>query len=387
MKQILLIGMAAILLLAACSNERQKLSPQANLDKKSAGIYYNQKDNQSSLKKAQELYEKVLKDNPDYFLALRRLGDINFYFAEIHTAEAKAHEEAKEANAYKESVHKELQFYRAAYLKYARAATVLDSLGNVKPLNDDEKTQLRDTSRRRDNMLDRIVNRGIKEYKDKDNAEAIQTFDMAIRLNPKNPKPLKAMVSIYQDEKNEAKVEEYLLKIYNLTPDDKDILNRLGSFYFLRDDFTQALTYFEKVKTLDPRNLDNQKLIVETYIGMKDYTKALQVLQDVMASEPNNVNLLITAGSIAAQLKDDAMEMDYKKRAADKEPSPTILSDLCYRLANLQKFDDLMIYAQKWYDADQTSKEAVNMCLLAAQQTKNKDMEIKYSAIMKRLEF
>ena len=46
MKHAFLLGLVILLVLTACSANRQKLSPQGNLNLKSANVYYQQKDNE-----------------------------------------------------------------------------------------------------------------------------------------------------------------------------------------------------------------------------------------------------------------------------------------------------------------------------------------------------
>ena len=82
MKKLIFLAMIAILVLSACSANRQKLSPQGNLNLKSANVYYAQ----HNADKALDFYQKVLKDNPDYYIALKRVADINLLYGEQNAA-------------------------------------------------------------------------------------------------------------------------------------------------------------------------------------------------------------------------------------------------------------------------------------------------------------
>ena len=59
-----------------------KLSPQGNVNLKTADVYYSQQD----VEQAEIYYLKVLEDNPDHAIALRRLGDISLFKAENFSA-------------------------------------------------------------------------------------------------------------------------------------------------------------------------------------------------------------------------------------------------------------------------------------------------------------
>jgi uncharacterized protein YceK len=59
MRRLIIILLALALALGACSTARQKLSPQANVNAKTAGVYYAQQN----VDKAEEYYGKVLAEH------------------------------------------------------------------------------------------------------------------------------------------------------------------------------------------------------------------------------------------------------------------------------------------------------------------------------------
>ena len=77
MKRIFLLTLAVLLFLTGCATNRHKLSPQANVDLKTANVYYSQQNVDEALK----YYNRVLQDNPDHALALG-VWQISIYIME-----------------------------------------------------------------------------------------------------------------------------------------------------------------------------------------------------------------------------------------------------------------------------------------------------------------
>ena len=130
MKKQIIIFCLMLLVLTACSTARQKLSPQGNVNLKTADVYYSQQD----VEQAEIYYLKVLEDNPDHAIALRRLGDISLFKAENFTA-------------------REVEFYEDAYHYYAKAISVTEQFPN---LTDQDRIDLRDMKKRKERAWTRI---------------------------------------------------------------------------------------------------------------------------------------------------------------------------------------------------------------------------------------
>ena len=74
MKKPIFILCIIMIVLTACSTARQKLSPQGNVNLKTADVYYSQQN----VEQAEAYYKKVLEDNPDYFFVFAGLEEISF---------------------------------------------------------------------------------------------------------------------------------------------------------------------------------------------------------------------------------------------------------------------------------------------------------------------
>ena len=118
--------------------------------------------------------------------------------------------------------------------------------------------------------------------------------------------------------------------------------------------------------------------ISSCYYELKDYEKAMSATKTALEIEPNNVDLLDNARSIAAQLNDIDQAIFYLKKLLDIRPNEDDFSLLATYLYNKQNWQELIKYAEQWYNWDKSNKIAVEYIIWAAQQTGNKQLETAY---------
>ncbi len=382
MKKVLLFGLAILLVLSACSTSRQKLSPQANLNLKSANVYYTQKDNEASLAKSLTLYNKVLADNPLQITALKRTADINFYYA------TQIEPLVDDKNGIKEysrldKARNAINLYIITYGKYDSVLTVINSF---EKLNDDERSMKRDAQKKKDGSWVRIFKIGQILFDNTKYDEAIFAFETANKIDPSKIEPLKMLVACYQEKKDEPKIELYLAKVLEKDPNDAGMIKMMGAQYYYKKDYTNALVYFKQTMKVAPLDINNLLLMANSYSYLKDYQSSLEAVNKVLNLEPENLEALAFAKDLARNLNNRTAEVDYMKRLVSVDNSSKNLATLCYLLYTYEMYDGLMDYAERWYEKDSTSKEAVQMCMLIADKTARKDLVKKYSDIYKTLQ-
>jgi tetratricopeptide (TPR) repeat protein len=135
-----------------------------------------------------------------------------------------------------------------------------------------------------------------------------------------------------------------------------------------------------------PLDVNNLLLMANSYAYLNELQSALEAVNKVLKLEPENVEALTFAKDLARNLDNKTAEVDYMKQIVALDTSAKNLSTLCYLLYTYQMFDGLMDYAERWYEKDPTSKEAVQMCVLVADKTARKDLFKKYSDILKTME-
>lgn len=382
MKKAILFGLAIILILSACSTSRQKLSPQGNLDLKSANVYYTQKDNEKSLEKAYNLYNRVLADNPNHVIALKRTADINFFYA------SQKEPSVKEKDGIKEYLNMDnakltINYYVITYGKYDSVLTVLNTF---KKLNENDRSLKRDAQRKKEGSWVRIFKIGQLLFDTKKYDDAISAFEITNKLDPSKQEPLRMLVASYQALKNDAKVELYMNKILAVNPEDAEIIRMMGSHYYVNKDYRKALEYLKKTMITAPLDTLNIMLVAESYYELKEYQPALDALNKILKLNPESIEALKFAKDVAMDMKNPTAEIDYMKRIVALEPSNENKTKYCYLLLQNKMYTDLLDFAELWYQKDNTSMDAVTFCANAANQLERKDLVKKYTDIYNSLQ-
>lgn len=381
MKQPILFALIAILLLSACATNRQKLSPQGNLNLKSANVYFQQKDNEASLQKALELYEKVLADNPNHAIALKRSADLNLYFA----SQIEPKRVEKDGNiSYTNLQHadKAIEYFQKTYSKYDAVIRIIDTYDK---LNDDERAMRRDASRKKESSWVRIFRISQMLVENNMNAEAINSFEDLYALDNKRVEPLKMLVTVYQKADDDEKFEYYLDKVLEIAPEDTDMIKLMGAHYYNKENYEKALGYFQKTMASDPLDTNNMLLLANTFTFLKEYQNALDILVRVLRLEPQNVDALMSARDLAASLEKNSEEIEYWKQIIAVEPTLKNYEAYTIRLVGLQMFQEAMPAGERWYELDTDNKSAVGMLIFIASRIGRSDLEQKYSQIYRRM--
>ena len=276
MKKLIIVAVTMLLLISACSTARQKLSPQGNVDYKTANVYYAQQN----VEQAEKYYTKVITDNPDHAIALRRLGDINLRKGEMFAERA-------------------VEFNKLAYEYYSKAIAITEAFPEK---TDDEKIALRDMKKRKESSWARIYTAAAEELKNGNTRASMELFELANKLEPTRAEPMIQLKNIYLKElKDDAKAEQILLTLIKDDPDKLIYLQELGAYYYNKENYQEAVKYYEKASPQIPRDIDNMMNISACYYELKDYPKALAATQKALDLEPQNISLLENAYQVAGK--------------------------------------------------------------------------------------
>ncbi len=360
MKKLILIALVLVLILSACSTARQKLSPQGNVDLKTANVYYQQKD----VDKAESYYTKVLADNPDHAVALRRMADINLFKGE-------------------QFAERSVEFNQKAYDFYTRAIAVTEKFAN---LTDQETIDLRDMNKRRESSWTRIYKVAETELANGNTRSAMEHFELVNKLDPSRSEPVIQLKNIYlKDLKDDAKAEQLLLGLLKKEPDKLVYIQELAAFYYNKANYTEAVKYFESARKQIPLDIDNLMNISACYYELKDYSKAMEATSAALNIQPGNADLMENAQSIAQKMNNLPESVKYLKLLLDKRDNEDDYNLICAQLVELKDYPELIKYAEKWHNWDVTNKYAVDYVIFGAQLTQNKSLESKYQAIKKTM--
>ncbi|MCB5260246.1 MAG: tetratricopeptide repeat protein [Candidatus Cloacimonetes bacterium] len=360
MRKLVIILLALALGLSACSTARQKLSPRANVNAKTAGVYYAQQN----VEKAEEFYRKVLEAHPDHALSLRRIADISLYKGENFPA-------------------KTVEFNTEAFQYYTKALEIYDGYDD---LTNEEKLDIRDMTRRRDGAWTRIYRAGDEAATAGNTQEAMEIFELAHDLNPDRFEPMIRLKDIYQKElKDDAKAEEILLSLIEKEPDNQDYILEIGAFYFNVKNFAEAAKYFEQARENAPADTDNLMNLSYSYYELENYSKALEVTQAALELQPADLDILLNARDIAYRSDNKELTVSYLKKLLDIRSNELEYAQLCLLLNELEQYEELISYAQQWYQWDNENEDAVQFVILAAAKTDNKPLQETFTRILQSM--
>ncbi|HLD23136.1 MAG TPA: tetratricopeptide repeat protein, partial [Sulfuricurvum sp.] len=101
---------------------------------------------------------------------------------------------------------------------------------------------------------DAYYNLGIVYGKEDEYDKAIEVYQRAIELNPKNDKAYNNIGVIYKNKEEYDKAIEAHQKAIELNPkNDKAIIN-IGNIYYIKEECDKAIEVYQKVIELNPKN-------------------------------------------------------------------------------------------------------------------------------------
>ncbi|PKK85060.1 MAG: hypothetical protein CVT49_00535 [candidate division Zixibacteria bacterium HGW-Zixibacteria-1] len=112
----------------------------------------------------------------------------------------------------------------------------------------------------------------------------------------------------------------YLEKILDRYPDEKDALYLIGTNYYTMQEYKKAVEYFEKVIGLDPFNKLTFNMLAYCYYALGDYDKAIENADKYVAVAPDEANPYDTRGDILARIGRTEEAIESLKKALQIKP-------------------------------------------------------------------
>ncbi|HPV14828.1 MAG TPA: hypothetical protein PL126_04175 [Candidatus Cloacimonadota bacterium] len=361
MRNLSIVVLAVVLLITACAGPRQKLTPKANVALRTANMNYSQK----IIEDAEKNYLIVLEDCPEHAEALSRMGRISYARAEQLPAVA-------------------LENYTKAFDYVSRS---IETYSSFDPITDSDRREIKELTDLRTSSWTRIFQIAEKERTDGNTKEAVEIYQKLMKMDPSRDEPLRMMYEVYRDDPTKAELaEQTLMQIYAKNPEDLGVLKTLGAFYYNeKEDYTKALEFYEKVKAKEPTDVNTLQLIAVCQYELEMYEDALSNLQMVLNIEPQNTDALFDAKSVAYRLKNNDLALEYMRKLLAIHEGEEELREISLLLAEMNRTEEMITMAEKWYELNPSSKDAVLLIINGAKATKNKTLETKYSNIYKSM--
>lgn len=373
-KQIITLSLTVLLLCGGVIyGYSQDVAGMGKTNLRSANMYMGQKN----YEKAQSFFEKVLEDYPDNINALRDLGGIYFQIEGDYQKSFDLYTRALEAI---EAVYDE---YHELESSDPKAAKKFKKKYIVKAKLEDTKELI---LKLRSSCWVKLYNVALTSYKEDKTQEALDQFKALLAIAPDSVKTISMLANTYAkmgDTENEMK---YLILSYEKTPQDYKLVNRIAGTHFEQENYQDAIAWYLKAEQLKPQSIDPLFNIAVAYSKLKNDEKAYEYFIKVKDLEPGNADNYKNASVYADKLGKTTEALELLKQAIELDPDDTAnLQYLCVNLMRQEKYEDVLTYAVKWYNADTTSKAAVQLIVAAASKLNDEPLRKKYTGILQKM--
>jgi tetratricopeptide (TPR) repeat protein len=185
-----------------------------------------------------------------------------------------------------------------------------------------------------------------------------------------------------QNKENALKTLE---KIKEIDPKDTQNLQVLASMYFNMKQVDKAIEIYNAIIEITPNDIDVLFNVSIAYSNLKQYEKALEMCERILIIEPDNIDALDNSIQFARILKLEDKAVEYSIHLVELDPTAEKIEILCYTLSQAKKWDQLLTFAQRWYELAPDNQSAIQMVLVAAVQTDNKAIKAEFEKKLKAL--
>lgn len=333
--------------------------------------------------KALPLYEAVIEENPHNIVALEKAGSIYYNIKKDYlkarsrfiTAIQEINNIYAEYEELKKTDEKAADKFYKKQIKKAKLDEILEQLDQFK-----------------DSCFIQLINAGKVKLKEEDYNGAIQIFTDVINVIPDSTISYRLMALSYEKLEDTEKSIIYFRKTAELDPTDIIARQKLANYYFNMKNYEGAGKMYMESAELEPGNPDNFYNAGLAFMNAKKDTLAYNAFTDSYKLNPTNIDVIITLSNLALKMDKNEESTRYLMEAVnlDKEDgkvdNPDYVTTLCYKLYGLKQFDELLKYAEVWFETDPLSKEAIQMLYNASKELNNKELMSKYEKIYKQME-
>lgn len=362
---VLMIGL--LILPAGCSTgdalpDSQRLSGLSRTSMRSANTYFVRELYDNAL----ENYLGVIEDNPYNIEALTKAGDIYFYYAENQPARAR-------------------EFYKKSYSMFDRA---INAYNDIAHLGDFEafKEMAENAKLKRTASWGRLFIAGQNLYAEERVEEALNSFYELAEMTPDSTKTYIMIATIHQRQGDFEKAKEYFYQISELDETDTASRTNIAVYYTQEQDYEKAHKWYDDLIKIEPDNPVHYFNKAEVYNLMEEYERSIAYFEKSYQIDNSFVDGLINAATIAFNTDELTKAIELYKKAIEEEPElGELYQYLLFALGRSEDFETVLEYALKWFELDETNRDAVEWVMAGAQRTGDNETLAKFSAILQEL--
>ncbi len=336
----------------------QDLSAEGKKNLRSANMHLSGE----RYEKALPFYEDVLAENPHNIEALKKVGSIYFdvkkdykiaygYFVQVENEIAEIYAEYDQL---KQQDEKEADKFYKKEIKKADLEKIKEELGNL--------------------LLScwaKMFNEAKGYFDNEDYETALDKYLYVYEMAPDSIQTVKMLSYTYNKLNNTEKSLEYMKISADMDPTDDVVRTNIGNIMFEQGNYEKAVKWYAAAAEINFSIIDNFYNMALAYSRLGDEVNEGIAFEKVLEIEPDNLDAIINVSNIALKAGDYEKSLTYLKRAAVIDSTnKEIISNLCYKLAQEKRFEEVLEYAQKWKELDPNSENAQQMINLAKQNLK-----------------
>jgi len=289
--------------------------------------YYHSHGN---LPQAAQIYQQILKANPEHPDALHLLGVLFAQTGDIKQAE--------------HHIRKAITINPKQADYYSHLGNVLKETGRLEMAIDYHEKALKLAPRE----AAIHVNLGVCLHELGEYERAIAHYEKAQRIEPKNPKILNNLAtSLCDNEELERSIQCYN-RALRLDKKFAGAYAGLGNALRRHEQPEKALEACEKALSLDPNYITGIINKGEALISLEHYDEAQTCLEHGQALSPNNPDIMFSLGNIQIGNKQTQAAIDIYLQALDIDPNhKKTLHRLAYAYRAQNKLELAVLYCEK----------------------------------------
>jgi tetratricopeptide (TPR) repeat protein len=323
------------------------------------GYVYNATDRQHD---AIDAYRKSIAANPEIFESTLNLGIL---LARANDPDAE--KILRDATKLKPTAHQEQGWYRA-WLTLGHVIEKSKPAEAVEAFQYAAKLQPKEPEPR---LSAGLALEGLKQF-----SQAAAEYHMAAELEPKSREALAGVVNAYSQAGELPQAETALRRLLALDPDNATAHVQLGRILASEKKWQDATAELEQGLKLSPGDVEAERQLASIYLDQRDYTAALPHIQAALQAAPKDASLHHWLGQsllqekhfpeaqkellAAVQLKPDLGEAygDLAFAASENKNYPLVLQALDVRAKLLPEMPVTYFLRATAYDHMRDGKKA-----------------------------
>lgn len=129
----------------------------------------------------------------------------------------------------------------------------------------------------------------------------------AIRIDPKNPEPYRALAEVYMAQGNTVEAKETYVFLHQIDPNDDVIAVRLAELSETEGDIRAAIGYYEQAVLLNDHLPQRFAKLAQLLQQLEQYPTALEAISQAVDIEPQNPKYLDMLVEISIMVGDKAL--------------------------------------------------------------------------------